>query len=160
MTTDLQVDLAEARATEDLGRAIAAHLRPGDLVVLTGDLGAGKTTLTRGIGAGLGVRGPVTSPTFVIARRHPTEVGGPELLHVDAYRLSSPAEVDDLDLDIDQAVAVIEWGSGVVEHLSDSRLDIRMDAVGDGRRARIAFLGPRWDTEAIARLAASLHAPA
>lgn len=160
MTADLQVDLAEARATEDLGRAIAAHLRPGDLVVLTGDLGAGKTTLTRGIGAGLGVRGPVTSPTFVIARRHPTQVGGPELLHVDAYRLSSPAEVDDLDLDIEQAVAVIEWGSGVVEHLSDSRLDIRMDAVGDGRRAHIAFLGPRWDREAIARLAASLHAPA
>jgi tRNA threonylcarbamoyladenosine biosynthesis protein TsaE len=160
MTADLQVDLAEARATEDLGRAIAAHLRPGDLVVLTGDLGAGKTTLTRGVGAGLGVRGPVTSPTFVIARRHPTEVGGPELLHVDAYRLSSPAEVDDLDLDIEQAVAVIEWGSGVVEHLSDSRLDIRMDAVGEGRRALISFHGPRWDAAAIARLASSLHAPA
>jgi tRNA threonylcarbamoyladenosine biosynthesis protein TsaE len=136
MTADLQVDL------------------------LTGDLGAGKTTLTRGIGAGLGVRGPVTSPTFVIARHHPTEVEGPELLHVDAYRLSSPAEVDDLDLDIEQAVAVIEWGSGVVEHLSDSRLDIRMDAVGDGRRAHITFYGPRWDPAAIARLAASLPAPA
>lgn len=160
MTADLQVDLTEARATEDLGRAIAAHLRAGDLVVLTGDLGAGKTTLTRGIGAGLGVRGPVTSPTFVIARHHPTEVEGPELLHVDAYRLSSPAEVDDLDLDIEQAVAVIEWGSGVVEHLSDSRLDIRMDAVDDGRRAHITFYGPRWDPAAIARLAASLPAPA
>lgn len=160
MTADLQVDLTEARATEDLGRAIATHLRAGDLVVLTGDLGAGKTTLARGVGAGLGVRGPVTSPTFVIARCHPTEVGGPDLLHVDAYRLSSPAEVDDLDLDIEQAVAVIEWGSGVVEHLSDSRLDIRMEAVGDGRRARITFEGPRWDAAARAQLAASVQTPA
>ncbi len=77
-----------------LGRRLAAVLRPGDLVVLTGSLGAGKTTLVQGIGAGLGVRGPVTSPTFVIARVHPSLTGGPALVHADAYRLASPAEVE------------------------------------------------------------------
>src|SRR5216110_2934670 len=80
----------------DLGRRLAALLRAGDLVILAGPLGAGKTTLVQGIGAGLGVRGPVTSPTFVIARVHPPLTGGPALVHADAYRLVSPAEVDDL----------------------------------------------------------------
>ncbi|WP_426562999.1 tRNA (adenosine(37)-N6)-threonylcarbamoyltransferase complex ATPase subunit type 1 TsaE [Angustibacter sp. McL0619] len=113
-------------AMHDLGRRLAGTLRPGDLVVLTGDLGAGKTTLTQGIGAGLGVRGPVTSPTFVIARVHPSERGGPALVHVDAYRLGSIAEVDDLDLDasLEDSVTVVEWGEGLVDDLASDRLHV------------------------------------
>ena len=93
----LTIDTADEMA--ELGARLAAELRAGDLVALNGELGAGKTTLTRGLGAGLGVRGPVTSPTFVLARTHPRLAGGPPLVHVDAYRLSSPAELDDLDID-------------------------------------------------------------
>jgi tRNA threonylcarbamoyladenosine biosynthesis protein TsaE len=109
-----------------LGRRLAAVLRPGDLVVLNGALGAGKTTLVQGIGAGLGVRGPVTSPTFVIARVHPSLTGGPALVHADAYRLASPAEVDDLDLDasLETSVTVVEWGGGLVEGLAADRLEV------------------------------------
>src|SRR4029077_19218873 len=109
-----------------LGRRLAAVLLPGDLVVLSGDLGAGKTTLVQGIGAGLGVRGPVTSPTFVIARVHPSLTGGPALVHADAYRLTSPAEVGDLDLDasLETSVTVVEWGGGLVEDLAADRLDV------------------------------------
>src|ERR1700729_681577 len=126
---------AEMRA---LGRSLATALRAGDLVILSGGLGAGKTTLTQGIGAGLGVRGPVTSPTFVIARVHPSLVPssggpgglparpGPALVHADAYRLGSALELDDLDLDTDTAtsVTVVEWGEGLAEGLSADRLEI------------------------------------
>jgi tRNA threonylcarbamoyladenosine biosynthesis protein TsaE len=109
-----------------LGRRLAPMLRAGDLIVLNGQLGAGKTTLVRGIGEGLDVRGPVTSPTFVIARVHPPLGSGPALVHVDAYRLSSPAEVDDLDLDadLDRSVTVVEWGGGLVEGLAADWLDV------------------------------------
>ncbi|KQX66312.1 tRNA (adenosine(37)-N6)-threonylcarbamoyltransferase complex ATPase subunit type 1 TsaE [Angustibacter sp. Root456] len=109
-----------------LGRRLAELLRAGDLVVLTGDLGSGKTTLTQGLGEGLGVRGPVTSPTFVIARVHPSEVDGPPLVHVDAYRLGSIAEVDDLDLDasLEECVTVVEWGQGLVDELAPARLEV------------------------------------
>ncbi|WP_179816280.1 tRNA (adenosine(37)-N6)-threonylcarbamoyltransferase complex ATPase subunit type 1 TsaE [Allostreptomyces psammosilenae] len=111
----------------ELGRRLAALLRPGDLVLLSGELGAGKTTLTRGIGVGLGVRGAVTSPTFVIARVHPSEVGGPALVHVDAYRLGGGLEeMEDLDLDVSlpDSVVVVEWGEGKVEELSEDRLHV------------------------------------
>lgn len=146
----------------DLGRRLARLLRPGDLVVLTGDLGAGKTTLTRGLGEGLGVRGAVTSPTFVIAREHPSTSGGPALVHVDAYRLTSLAEVDDLDLDASLAdsVTVVEWGKGLVEDLSVDRLEVRLrrprgdageadgaDPATDRHEPRTVHLegvGPRW----------------
>ncbi|MER0241118.1 tRNA (adenosine(37)-N6)-threonylcarbamoyltransferase complex ATPase subunit type 1 TsaE [Streptomyces sp. HSW2009] len=118
----------------DLGRALAALLRPGDLVLLTGELGAGKTTLTRGLGAGLGVRGDVTSPTFVIARVHPSLGAGPPLVHVDAYRLGGGLdEMEDLDLDVSlpESVVVVEWGDGKVEELSDDRLHVVIErAVG------------------------------
>ncbi len=136
--------LDDNAATQSWGRRVAGHLRAGDLIVLTGELGAGKTTFTRGLGEGLGVRGAVTSPTFVIARRHPAGRRGIDLLHVDAYRLGSPAEIDDLDLDVAGAVTVVEWGAGRVEHLSDSRLDIALVSAGDGREARVTGHGPRW----------------
>jgi tRNA threonylcarbamoyladenosine biosynthesis protein TsaE len=112
-----------------LGSRLAGLLRAGDLVVLVGALGAGKTTLVQGIGDGLGVRGPVTSPTFVIARVHPSPRGGPDLVHADAYRLGSRLEVDDLDLDadLDHSVTVVEWGDGLVENLASGHLRITID---------------------------------
>ena len=122
-------------------------LRAGDLVVLTGGLGAGKTTLTQGIGAGLGVRGPVTSPTFVIARVHPSTVGGPALVHVDAYRLGGALELDDLDLDADVAdsVTVVEWGHGVAERLADAYLEVVLTAGADeARTLTLTGFGDRW----------------
>ena len=132
----------------DLGRRLAALLRAGDLVILAGPLGAGKTTLVQGIGAGLGVRGPVTSPTFVIARVHPPLAGGPALVHADAYRLGSFGEVDDLDLDTDasSAVTVVEWGTGLAEPLAEDRLEITIepDLDGDVRTVRINGHGARW----------------
>jgi tRNA threonylcarbamoyladenosine biosynthesis protein TsaE len=120
-------------------------LRAGDLIVLTGPLGAGKTTLVQGIGAGLGVRGTVVSPTFVVARVHR---GRLPLVHVDAYRLRSLAEVDDLDLDVDiaDAVTVVEWGAGLVEQLADARLEIAIDRAQDSeqRVARLEPYGGTW----------------
>ncbi|HEY0118866.1 MAG TPA: tRNA (adenosine(37)-N6)-threonylcarbamoyltransferase complex ATPase subunit type 1 TsaE [Cellulomonas sp.] len=127
------VRLPTAEATRAWGQALAPLLRAGDLVVLAGDLGAGKTTLTQGLGAGLHVRGQVASPTFVIAREHPPLPGpdgtrGPWLVHVDAYRLRSFDEVAALDLEseMDQAVTVVEWGGGWVEPLSDDRLELTL----------------------------------
>ena len=136
-------------AMRDLGRELAAGLRAGDLVILTGPLGAGKTTLVQGIGQGLGVRGPVTSPTFVIARIHPPLAGsGPALVHADAYRLGSIREVDDLDLDADMAsaVTVVEWGEGLAEGLATDRLEISIQPDPDGvaRTVRLRGHGARW----------------
>jgi tRNA threonylcarbamoyladenosine biosynthesis protein TsaE len=123
-------EIGTAAQMVSLGERLAGLLAAGDLVVLSGQLGAGKTTLVQGIGAGLGIRGPVTSPTFVIARVHPSLVGGPDLVHADAYRLGSRAEVDDLDLDADLAtsVTVVEWGEGLVEGLAGSYLAIGLEA--------------------------------
>jgi tRNA threonylcarbamoyladenosine biosynthesis protein TsaE len=147
-------DVPDAETMRELGRRVAAVLRPGDVVVLTGELGAGKTTFTQGLGAGLGVRGDVTSPTFVISRVHPTTVGGPPLVHVDAYRLGGIAELDDLDLDtaLEDSVTVVEWGEGIAEGLAESRLEVRIErAMGadpddelDPRRVSVTALGPRW----------------
>jgi len=124
--TDLTFDLPTADATRAFGLALARELRAGDLVLLTGDLGAGKTTLTQGIGTGLGVRGQVASPTFIIARVHPPLGEGPYLVHVDAYRLGSLDEVEALDLDasLDESVTVVEWGQDLVESLAEDRLEI------------------------------------
>ncbi|MGH3720848.1 MAG: tRNA (adenosine(37)-N6)-threonylcarbamoyltransferase complex ATPase subunit type 1 TsaE [Pseudonocardiaceae bacterium] len=128
--------LASVADTERLGRAVGERLRPGDVVVLSGPLGAGKTVVARGIGSGLGVRGPVTSPTFVIAREHPPLPGGRgvPLVHVDAYRLGGLAELDDLDLDTDllAAAVVVEWGEGMAERLTDEHLLIRLQRPNDG----------------------------
>jgi len=143
----------------DLGRRLAALLHAGDLVVLTGPLGAGKTTLVQGIGQGIDVRGPVTSPTFVIARVHPPLGAGPALVHADAYRLGSRAEVDDLDLDadLDSSVTVVEWGEGLVEDLAPSYLEIKIamarpvtapDAPDESRTIRLVGRGERWEAAA------------
>lgn len=162
----LETEVPTAAQMTDLGGRLAPLLIAGDLVVLSGPLGAGKTTLTRGIGAGMKVRGPVTSPTFVIARVHPSLAGGPDLVHADAYRLGSRAEVDDLDLDADLAtsVTVVEWGEGLVETLAGSYLAIGIDAeppagpaAGEGipsetdqpRTVRIAGWGERWRQAAV-----------
>ena len=138
-----------------LGRRLGTVLRAGDLVVLSGPLGAGKTTLVQGIGDGMAVRGPVTSPTFVIARVHPALAGGPGLVHVDAYRLGSVAEVDDLDLDasLDDCVTVVEWGEGLVEGLAADRLDISIEmspagADHDWRTVAMTGIGQRWESVA------------
>ena len=141
-----QIEVATAEEMRELGRRLAATLRAGDLLVLSGPLGAGKTTLVQGIGDGLGVRGPITSPTFVIARVHPSLRGGPALVHADAYRLGGAAEIDDLDLDSSTAssVTVVEWGEGLAEGLSEDRLEIAIELHGEGRVVRLTPIGPRW----------------
>jgi tRNA threonylcarbamoyladenosine biosynthesis protein TsaE len=155
---------------QELGTRLAGLLRPGDLVLLSGALGAGKTTLARGLGAGLGVRGAVTSPTFVIARVHPSLTGGPALVHVDAYRLGGGLEeMEDLDLDVSlpESVVVVEWGEGKVEELAEDRLHVLIErAVGDEapadgadtaededvRRVTVRGLGARWADADLAAL--------
>ncbi|WP_299167166.1 tRNA (adenosine(37)-N6)-threonylcarbamoyltransferase complex ATPase subunit type 1 TsaE [uncultured Arthrobacter sp.] len=147
------------RAAESLGSRLAA----GDLLILTGELGAGKTTFTQGLGRGLGVREGIISPTFVLVRNHPSLTGGPGLVHVDAYRLESDAEIDDLDLEttLEDSVTVVEWGAGRVEHLADSWLHLTLvrpvlssaaepsavpeeDDDDESRQVRIDAYGPRW----------------
>src|SRR6185437_15985333 len=162
----IQLDVPASEQMRALGARLADALLPGDLVVLDGPLGAGKTTLVQGIGAGLGVRGPITSPTFVIARLHPSLVGGPDLVHADAYRLGSRLEVDDLDLDadVDHCVTIVEWGEGLVEGLAAGHLlisigwapqEIGDDAaleVGDQpdepRVVTLTGYGDRWEAAA------------
>ena len=155
----LELRLADLAATRRLGERLAAALRPGDLVLLTGPLGAGKTSLTQGLAAGLRVQGTVTSPTFVLARRHRGPV---PLLHVDAYRLRDAGgralDLADLDLEdaLEEGVVVVEWGEGLVEDLSPSRLTVVLsrpggDVVphgekGAGRTALVRAHGPRWSS--------------
>ncbi|MEO7147767.1 MAG: tRNA (adenosine(37)-N6)-threonylcarbamoyltransferase complex ATPase subunit type 1 TsaE [Terrimesophilobacter sp.] len=120
----MQLTVNTPEEMEKLGARIAAHLGAGSLVALNGELGAGKTTLTRGIGTALGVRGAVTSPTFVLARTHPRADNAPPLIHVDAYRLSSAAELDDLDIDFDASIVVVEWAEGMLHGITDSWLQV------------------------------------
>ena len=168
VTHQVTLSVATSAQMRELGRSLASVLRAGDLVILSGGLGAGKTTLTQGIGDGLGVRGPVTSPTFVIARVHPSlrqETDGqrPSLVHADAYRLADELELDDLDLDADTAasVTVVEWGTGLAEGLAEDRLEISIaadpvrnaDVEGDQsgvpvespRTVRVSAVGERWN---------------
>ncbi|MEN3535565.1 tRNA (adenosine(37)-N6)-threonylcarbamoyltransferase complex ATPase subunit type 1 TsaE [Microbispora sp. ZYX-F-249] len=152
--TTAEFRAATAEETRALGARLAALLGPGDLVVLSGPLGAGKTTLVQGVAEGLKVRGPITSPTFVIARVHPSLSGGPALVHADAYRLGGALEVDDLDLDasLEESVTVVEWGEGLVEGLSEDRLEIHVErgAEGEERRVRVTGVGPRWSEISLA----------
>lgn len=149
-------EVPDAEAMYRVGEAIAAGLRAGDLVLLTGELGAGKTTLAVGIGRGLRVRGAVTSPTFVIAREHPSQTGGPGLVHVDAYRLGGLDELEDLDLtaSLEESVTLVEWGRGLAEGLATQRLEIVIDRsrADDVRTLELSFTGPRWDAAAQAAL--------
>jgi tRNA threonylcarbamoyladenosine biosynthesis protein TsaE len=160
----IELSIETPEAMGELGARIARLLRAGDVVALNGELGAGKTTFTRGLGEALGVRGPVTSPTFVLARTHPSLGDGPPLVHVDAYRLSHPAELDDLDIDFEASVVVVEWAAGMLDAVVDEWLDIRIQrpvgaieasgpapgsAVGgeegvEPRRVTILGHGPRW----------------
>ena len=170
---EITVATGDADETRALGARLAPLLRAGDLVMLSGGLGAGKTTLAQGIGAALGVRGRVSSPTFIIARVHPSLANGPDLIHVDAYRITSLEEVDALDLEssMEESVTLVEWGEGKVEALAESRLEIAIarprgglgaalaeragdggaravtDLAGadDGRRTiTVTAFGPRW----------------
>ena len=135
-------------AMHTLGMELAGLLRAGDVIIATGDLGAGKTTLTRGIGEGLDVEGPVISPTFVLSRIHSSRGHGPDLVHVDAYRMTDAGELADIDLDatLSRSVTLVEWGGGIAEWLSDERLEIDIDReVGDEtRRVTLTGIGSRW----------------
>lgn len=134
--------------TQKLGAELGKHLRAGDVLILGGPLGAGKTTFTQGIADGLNVRGPITSPTFVIYRIHPSLASGPSLIHLDAYRLNSLAEVDDLDIDSNlyNAVLVAEWGSGKLENIADEYLVIKFIRHDDDTRSiTLVPNGTRWD---------------
>ena len=146
----------DAEAMYRVGGALAGRLRAGDLVLLTGELGAGKTTLAVGVGRGLQVRSAVTSPTFVIAREHPSLVGGPHLVHVDAYRLGGLDELTDLDLtsSLEDSVTLVEWGHGFAEGLATQRLEILIDrnAHDETRTLRVAFTGKRWGSPEVAEL--------
>ncbi|MBL1081470.1 tRNA (adenosine(37)-N6)-threonylcarbamoyltransferase complex ATPase subunit type 1 TsaE [Streptomyces actinomycinicus] len=158
---DIRLTITSPEQMRELGRRLAELLRAGDLVMLSGELGAGKTTLTRGLGEGLGVRGAVTSPTFVIARVHPSLGDGPPLVHVDAYRLAGGLdEMEDLDLDVSlpDSVIVVEWGEGKVEELTEERLQVVIHrAVGDTtdevRHVTLTGLGERWSEADLETLA-------
>jgi tRNA threonylcarbamoyl adenosine modification protein YjeE len=142
------LQIQDSDAMHQLGLDLAKVLIAGDLLVLTGPLGAGKTTLSRGIGEGLNVVGNVSSPTFVIARTHKRTDGGPELVHVDAYRLGSPEELDDLDIDFSNSVTLVEWGRGFTEGIAQSWLDIEIErdhtGESDVRKVTLIGEGPRW----------------
>ncbi|WP_285728286.1 tRNA (adenosine(37)-N6)-threonylcarbamoyltransferase complex ATPase subunit type 1 TsaE [Psychromicrobium xiongbiense] len=158
------IEVDSAAGTRAVAQRLAPLLRAGDLVILSGELGAGKTTFTQALGAALGVRPGIISPTFVLVRIHPSLVNGPDLVHVDAYRLDSAAEIDDIDLEesLDRSVTVVEWGEDRVEHLSDSYLRLRfvrslgvagpsaldpdpeLDEDEEVRQIEIQAVGPRW----------------
>ena len=151
-----QLEASTPEAMHELGLKLSRLLQAGDLVVLTGPLGAGKTTLTRGVGEGLTAIGNVSSPTFVIARTHKRKDGGPVLVHVDAYRLGSALELDDLDIDYENSIVLVEWGKGMTDDLVESWLEITIEREraiehaadesdsADPRKVSIIGFGPRW----------------
>lgn len=160
----MYVEVTSREETQALGEALGRRLAAGDLLMLRGELGAGKTTFAQGIGRGMQVRGQVSSPTFIVARVHPSLVGGPDLIHADAYRITGLDDLETLDLDstIDECVTIVEWGEGKTEAMSDSRLEVDvtrarggaavfdgdivdLESMDDGRRV-LTFHphGPRW----------------
>jgi tRNA threonylcarbamoyladenosine biosynthesis protein TsaE len=151
-----KLEASTPEAMNELGLKLARLLQAGDLVVLTGPLGAGKTTLTRGVGEGLTAIGNVSSPTFVIARTHKRQDGGPVLVHVDAYRLGGPLELDDLDIDYENSVVLVEWGKGMADGLTEDWLEIVIEReravehaaddaeAADPRTVTIIGFGSRW----------------
>lgn len=163
ITMTQTLHLADLAATEQFASAVARALRPGDVILLTGDLGAGKTTFTQGLARGLGIEANITSPTFVLVRHHDHPGNGPNLVHVDAYRLSGEDELTSLDLEtsLDNSVIVIEWGRGMAEALASSHLDIEFQRPGattdqlitdfsdtnvdEHRTAVVTGYGSRWE---------------
>lgn len=141
----MELEIKTPEDMEQLGEALAAKLVAGDLLLLSGDLGAGKTTLTRGIGQGLSAIGTIQSPTFVLARTHKT-TAGPNLVHVDAYRLGSAVELDDLDIDFEKSIVIIEWARDFLDDLYESWLLVEIDrsSQDDRRTVKISGHGPRW----------------
>lgn len=148
-----KLQISTAEEMNEFGIRLASVLKAGDLVILTGPLGAGKTTFTRGVGEGLKTIGNVSSPTFVIARTHKRENSDVPLVHADAYRLSSVHEFDDLDIDIEHSIVLVEWGRGFAEELADSWLDIEIerDQTGESevRRVTVTAVGARWENEGL-----------
>src|SRR5690606_16598750 len=144
LALDRPITLPGAADTRALGAALADLLRPGDLVVLAGPLGAGETTFAQGVAAGLGVAGPVISPTFVLVRVCST--GRLPLIHADAYRLGGVAEVEDLDLDLDSSATLVEWGEGLVEPFAEEHLVVRLhrEPAQEVRTATLEAYGAGW----------------
>lgn len=143
--------ISTAEQMELFGHELAKKLQPGDLVLLEGSLGAGKTTLTRGIGEALGASGTVQSPTFVLARTHKTRLG-PKLVHVDAYRLGSALELDDLDIDYESSIVVIEWPRDFLDGVLEQYLRVKIDRGRDDevREVELSYQGERWQGVQIA----------
>jgi len=130
------------------GESLGKRCGSGDVIILIGELGGGKTTLVQGIAQGVGIMDRITSPTFVIARVHEHPAGGPSLVHVDAYRLADSSELDDLDLPVESSVTVIEWGGGIADHLTEERLEISIIAVDDTDARQLRMTGTdRWTTD-------------
>jgi tRNA threonylcarbamoyl adenosine modification protein YjeE len=146
----MRLTIHSSEEMEALGKKLAEILLPGDLVLLAGPLGAGKTTLTRGIGFGLKVEGTIQSPTFVLARTHRTPKG--KLVHVDAYRLSSALELDDLDIDFENSIVVVEWARDYLEGFFESYLSVEIDRSDEDeiRVVEITPQGPRWQGVSLA----------
>ena len=136
----LSILIENENQMHDLGLRLGSLLKPGDLVSLNGVLGAGKTTLTKAIGEGVGVQGNISSPTFLIARTHPTNSGS-QFVHIDAYRLSDPRELDDLDIDYLNSISVIEWGRGFTDGLSESLLEIDIERFTESEERKLTISG-------------------
>lgn len=163
MIVQQTIHLADLAATEHFAQTVAKQLQPGDVIVLTGELGAGKTTFTQGLARGLGIDAAITSPTFVLARHHDHPGQGLNLVHVDAYRMTDADELTSLDLEtaLNDSVVVVEWGRGKAEALSDAHLDIELqrrgapsdelvtdfsdDDIEEPRTAVVTGYGPRWE---------------
>ena len=136
----LSIFIENENQMHELGVRLGSLLKPGELVSLNGVLGAGKTTLTKAIGEGVGVQGSISSPTFLIARTHPTE-SGTSFVHIDAYRLSAPRELDDLDIDYSNSISVIEWGRGFTDGLSESILEIEIERFIESEERKLTISG-------------------
>ena len=136
----LSILIEKESQMHELGVRLGSLLKPGDLISLNGVLGAGKTTLTKAIGEGVGVQGSISSPTFLIARTHPTE-SGTSFVHIDAYRLSAPRELDDLDIDYSNSISVIEWGRGFTDGLSESILEIEIERFIESEERKLTISG-------------------
>jgi len=148
----MKLQIKSVEEMEQLGSKLAGLLKPGDLVLLAGPLGAGKTTLTRGIGKGLKAEGTIQSPTFVLARTHRIPNG--KLVHVDAYRLSSAVELDDLDIDFENSIVIVEWARDYLDGYSENFLTVEIDRTSedDERVVTLTPTGSRWKEASLASL--------